>query len=193
MSREEAIQLASTKLKCLRCQTDKENPCAHWPYDCRDCKYLYQGTIEKQKEWLEMAIKALKQKPCEDAVSRQALLNMTTTIQIDDLSGNEILEVVEVDDIKALPPVTITSKSKWIPVSKRLPKLQEDGNSYRSGRLLVTIEVKRFSNGCVSKDTCVTEGYYCFSDKKWHTRYNDVNVIAWQPLPEPYEEESESE
>lgn len=88
----------------------------------------------------------------------------------------------------------LREQTRWIPVNERLPKPQEDGNSDRSRRLLVTIEVKRFSNGCVSKDTCVTEGYYRFSDKKWYTRIrNDVNVVAWQPLPEPYKEEKESE
>lgn len=43
---------------------------------------------------------------CDDAISRQAVLDMASTIQTDDSSGNELLDVVEVDDIKALPPVT---------------------------------------------------------------------------------------
>ena len=38
-----------------------------------------------------------------DLIDRQAVLNMASTIQTDDSSGNEILDVVEVDDIKALP------------------------------------------------------------------------------------------
>ena len=48
----------------------------------------------------------LEQEPCDDCISRQAVLDMATTIQTDDFSGNEIIEVVEVDDVKALPPVT---------------------------------------------------------------------------------------
>lgn len=54
-----------------------------------------------------LADRLLKEfKPCEDAVSRKAVLDLVTTIQTDDGSGNEILEVVEADDIKRLPPVT---------------------------------------------------------------------------------------
>lgn len=52
--------------------------------------------------------------PCEDAVSRQAVLDLATTIKTDDYSGNEIMEVVEVEDIKALPPVTPKEKTgRW--------------------------------------------------------------------------------
>ena len=56
---------------------------------------------------LDMAIKALEQEPCEDVISRQAVLDMATTIETDDYSGNELLEVVDIDDIKALPSVTL--------------------------------------------------------------------------------------
>lgn len=61
---------------------------------------------EETIEAINEAIKALKRKPCEDCVGRQAVLDMATTIQTDDFSGNEIKEVVEVDDVKALPPAT---------------------------------------------------------------------------------------
>ena len=57
-------------------------------------------------EHFQMAIKALEQQPNEDCVSRQAVIDMATTIQTDDYSGNEILEVIDVDDVKTLPPVT---------------------------------------------------------------------------------------
>lgn len=57
------------------------------------------------KEAISMAIEALEQEPCEDCISRQAVLDIATTIQTDDFSGNEIIEVVDVDDIKALPSV----------------------------------------------------------------------------------------
>lgn len=64
---------------------------------------------------LRMAVEALEQEPCEDAISRKAALDMATTIQTDDYSGNEIMEVVDIDEIKALPSVTPTrKKGKWI-------------------------------------------------------------------------------
>ena len=73
------------------------------------------------KEWknmsnaLNMAIKELQQEHCEDAVSRKAVLDMATVIKTDDYSGNEIMKVVDTDDIKALPSVTLApKKEKWI-------------------------------------------------------------------------------
>ncbi len=60
---------------------------------------------------LDMAIKALEKEPCEDCISRQAVLDLAITIKTDDYSGNEILEVVEVEDIKMLPPVTPKEKT----------------------------------------------------------------------------------
>lgn len=70
---------------------------------------------DELNEALDMAIKALEQEPCEDAISRQSALDLATTIETDDFSGNEILNVVEVDDIKKLPSVTPTSKAgQWI-------------------------------------------------------------------------------
>ena len=76
--------------------------------DMNDCTY---GDVEP----IQMAIKALEQEPCEDAMSRQAVLDMASVIETDDYSGNEILEVVDVDDIKALPSVTpAQKKGKWI-------------------------------------------------------------------------------
>ena len=91
MTREEAIaQLKMDRdLANFNPMTGEEEPMNE---DCR-----------KSVEALDMAINALEQQPCEDTISRQAALDMASTIQTDDSSGNEILDVVEVDDIKALP------------------------------------------------------------------------------------------
>ena len=61
----------------------------------------------KRTEALDMAIKVLEKEPCEDVISRQAVLDMAITIETDDYSGNEIMEVVYIDDIKELPSVTL--------------------------------------------------------------------------------------
>ena len=77
---------------------------------------------------LNMAIKELQQYSCKDCVSRQAVLDMVTVIVTDDYSGNEIMEVVDVDDIKALPPVTLAKpKGHWINIDKTHSKCDKCG------------------------------------------------------------------
>jgi hypothetical protein len=66
---------------------------------------------EKCRNAHKMAIKALEQEPCEDAVSRQAALTV-----IKDWWGRG---VIAIDDIRKLPPVTPTrKKGKWIKYEK---------------------------------------------------------------------------
>lgn len=101
---------------------------------------------------------------CEDAISRQAILDMATTIRTDDFSGNEVIEVVDVDDIKSMPSVTPTQK--WIPVSEP-PK--EDG------AYIVTINCEDTNAICIGTYD-KKHGFWC------------SNVVAWMPLPEPYKE-----
>lgn len=69
-------------------------------------------------ETLNMAIKALEQEPFlqkaynkgfEDC--RQAVLELATTIVTDDYSCNEILDVVDVEEIKQLSPVNPQPKT----------------------------------------------------------------------------------
>lgn len=60
---------------------------------------------------LDMMINALEQEPCEDAISRKALLNMYECLDED----SRVYSGQVVRDIKALPPVTPTrKKGKWI-------------------------------------------------------------------------------
>ena len=66
------------------------------------CSYVdeFEPTEE---EALKMAIKALKQEPCSDAISRQAVLDMQ--YRIDDSATLSTRDVVNVDDIEDLPSV----------------------------------------------------------------------------------------
>lgn len=133
-----------------------------------------------------MAIKALSAEPCEDCISRQAVIDLAITIETDDYSGNEVLEVVEVEEIKKLPSVTpqqlsVTDfadkckecgkilndklQTRWIPVSEKPQK----------GRYLCTYE------HCDGK--CIDFGW--FDGESWY-----IKPIAYMPLPEPYKVES---
>lgn len=159
--------------------------------DCNTCKHSDNGNCAYTEECHECMWKSKYEKqPCEDCISRQAVLDMATTIQTDDFSGNEIIEVVDIDDIKALPPVQPTRPTgRWIPCTERLP---EDGDTY-----LVTIEHKGKVIGVDAASYSPVEGYI---DKHWDT-FNDwkededscYHVSAWMPLPKPYKAESEEE
>ena len=64
-----------------------------------------------KKEALDMAIKALEQQPCEDAISRQAVLDCLTATKLKKFDF--ILHIRE--EIKKLPPATPQPKTgRWI-------------------------------------------------------------------------------
>lgn len=67
-------------------------------------------------------------------------------------------------------------KQGWIPVSERLP---DDFMSYE----YLTIRKGR---------TSASITYYCVVNHKWYSNREstkEIDVIAWQPLPEPYKGE----
>lgn len=63
-----------------------------------DCKNTNTYTF------FQMSIKALEQESCDDSISRQAVLSMQ--YRIDDSATLSTRDVVNVDDIEDLPPVT---------------------------------------------------------------------------------------
>lgn len=70
---------------------------------------LAQGRLEP----INIAIRALEQEPCEDAISRQAVLDYAkdTCLDLDKYEDTEIF----CDEIKDMPSVTPTrKKGKWI-------------------------------------------------------------------------------
>lgn len=156
------------------------------------------------EEMFDMAIKALEQEPCEDAVSRNAItktLNEMDRYIADELtlcgSDNKFPknEVFIVDDVyeqivEQLSSVTDKmcftkdiqlkplpkERREWIPVSERLPETDED--------VLITDGVTVYIGWMIDA-----------TDRQWRADSEDnyfINdVIAWMPLPEPYKVESE--
>lgn len=91
--------------------------------------------IPPSKEALSMAIKSLKQQPCEDAISRQAVLEIFGLVMnywkehAIDVEPHEIEDALikqyefTAKQLSELPPVTPVQE--WIPASERLPKAGE--------------------------------------------------------------------
>lgn len=122
----------------------------------------------------DIAIKALEQEPCSDAISRQAVLEKQ--YRIDDSATLSTRDVVNVDDIEDLPSVK-PQEPKWIPVSKELP---EDGtwNLFTDGK---NVSVERYKADALD---------HFYPNGRW---FSLDDAIAWMPLPERYKAESEGE
>lgn len=132
------------------------------------------------KETVAKWKKRLEQQPSEDCVSKKAMLDAITQIDGNinmDIYTNEVREIV-----KDLPPVTPTQR--WIPVSERLPE--------ERGKYIVTEKVFRLDDREHKGryNTMVEQAEYCNS--KWQ-RASFFEVIAWMPLPKPYEEKRGNE
>ena len=121
-----------------------------------------------------MAIEALKKEPCEDVISRRAVLE-----QINCWIGsgeyrytNATYYLTErVKHISSVKP----QESKWIPVSERLP--EESLNS--------VIGWDAYRERCVFVQ--YLDGQFQITGKP-----ESFDIKAWMPLPEPYKAESEN-
>ena len=84
----------------------------------------------------------------------------------------------------------------WIPCSERLPeeeleKAKKERGSEAVFPVLATINKKHIVTG--EKYTTVSRAFYgCYNDKNFYNACCDkLDVIAWQPLPEPYQPKGE--
>ena len=134
-----------------------------------DCKIFgtkencFGGATEKECNHCDYKIQALEQHS-EDCVSRQAVLDL---MQLK-MGGKELYKAVY-----DMPPVTPTQR--WIPVSEKLPEEETD--------VLICNANKEIA---ISRGSYSTEIENTFI---WYTSgWRFGEVIAWQPLPKPYEE-----
>ena len=142
-------------------------------------------------KYLRATLKMLQAEPCEDAISRQAVLAVAGDSCLDLNDYEDTKEFC--DEINELPPAEhgcLHCQGKWIPVSERLPKLYTYVNA--TCRSLVD-----------NREDWVVETLYLpipkenneqgYSDwgnipmLNWHK----AEVIAWmeRKIPEPYKEE----
>ena len=131
---------------------------------------------------LDMAIKALKQESCEDAVSREAVLAIAGDSCLDLDNYEDTKEFC--DEIKELPSVTpVPKENKWIPCSKKMPKQ----NEYVDHVCKYYIVQDEYEDMYVAHYTNIgwipIDSLYAIETK----------VVAWMPLPKEYKAETEDD
>lgn len=103
-------------------------------------------------------------------------------------------DLCEAVDI-AIKALSAQPEPQWIPCSERLPERIINGDVETVQEFFVTVK-ERWPGEEWKYHTDVAEFPGDYIDDVWQT-YNDwkegqeVHVIAWMPLPEPYKEENE--
>ncbi len=129
----------------------------------------YADDYRQLAEWLKDYKRLLEQQTCEYCVSRQAVLDL--------VNSDWEYEGLEVP-INCLPSVTPTTN--WIPVSERLPE--------QAGEYFVTY--RPYHWGETFREH-IRVGVDSFRGKTTWAKNKYQKVIAWMPLPKPYNAESE--
>jgi len=115
------------------------------------------------KDWFKR-----KTEPCEDCISREAVIEWLKDKDIIKMKNQEENARRELAFLSSVMP----QPTRWIPVSERLP--EEDGLYLISTCM-----------NCI--DTCL---FYKDDDEYVWVDYEE-SVIAWMPLPKPYAESEE--
>ena len=135
---------------------------------------LPEEFLSKYTEAIKMGIEALEQEPCEDAISRQAVIDTLT--KTSGIRGDALKALYDLPSVTPQPKMV----ERWIPVSERLPNF--------AGVYLVT----RYFPNNVMNPTYLVDACFFDGTDTWHddNRINHylTNVVAWLEEPEPYKE-----
>ena len=101
-----------------------------------------------------------------DLISRRAVIELVEGWWLGHTKEDDLAT-----EIKKLP-----SADKWIPVTERLPE--------NSKNVLVTYTSFDMQEGNIRRGILI--GYY--AQGEWFFENSSEEVVAWMPLPKPYEE-----
>ena len=197
--KEDAINELTAYIHCLKCDRSGKVCDDNCPtqYEAGNC-----GEIIKNLEFLLEEVKKMPTlfksvynllanyeplEPCDDAISRQAVLNLTKELRFNSVKGMEdyCYRCIDPDEVEELPPITPTSSKmeqvEWISVKDRMPKdgewvlCQLDDEFYDENTMMVLYHTDDWGEKWV--DGGLGTGSY--------------DVCAWMPLPNPYVKEDE--
>jgi len=133
----------------------------------------------KAKEALDFAVKTLEQEPCEDAISRKAMLELQAKYA-EDMGATKFGQMC--DDIKALPPVIPQFKEKEF--AKFNDFYPEDRGTYPPAGKEILIKNHNGDNfiAYLDYDNAEDGGWGFYTENGDFIA--DVNEIdAWMPIP----------
>ena len=258
---EEALKMAIGALEQESIAEERYQDLVEYFGDKDTAKCILEDREEFRK-WLERVrwntrkvdelARKLEQKPCEDAVSRKAVLNLARDLDFSKVKGLEHYKhrCIEIEDVEELESVTpdlsslreinealtkrvqylekmeryampgtpihrdrtvqdfvdkcrecgarygkALERTRWIPCSERLP--EEEGDYLLWGKVYEDEEeypfIGSYDSGCeqfgIWQEQFDKTTLGCLGSEF----FEYASVIAWQPLPDPYKAEKESE
>lgn len=177
------------------------------------------GLNDETQTFCELAIKALEQEPCADAVSKKAVLGLFNKSDMRSwamsLVKRQIEEMPPVKPVACIAEIKFSKEDmqkmvnekikeitaeleerKWIPVKERLP--ETDGDYLLFGKIddfddEYYIFIGEFDSAAekfgICRDCFDPNTLGCLGSEF----YEYGEVLAWMPLPDDYKEEKESE
>lgn len=159
--------------------------------------YGWEKLLDEEKEALNIAIKALEDRPY-DCISREAVIELLMKEWVKHMPASYALDMnfsIMLSKIDNLP--SITPQYNWIPTKGHIMTRDEGAEEYPEGTIIlespmpeenqeVLITVKGSGGSVwVDKDTAMNDGdgWYTDGGYEWLD-----DIVAWMPLPKPYEE-----
>ena len=135
------------------------------------------SALEQEKGAYNALVKSVQ---CEDAISRQNVRDMLRWLSVE--MGDAIYERLA-DITERLPSVCI-EPMRWIPVTEKLPE-----EPY--GCLVTVIDTEPMTMTDFENILPYFVGYDGERWNDWEGEQCPFEVIAWMPLPKPYESEEQ--
>lgn len=149
-------------------------------------------TLERMKTWskdlsdneieaIAYALKTLNQEPCEDTISRQAVIDGINKYFHDEYyqrtSIQDCRDCLIEDVIKNLP--SVTPAQEWIPCSERLPE--------KNTAVLTYVSTGPSETYCLAYWNDVRDGWEEWIGYELIEKDRGYKVLAWMPLPGSYD------